>query len=187
MTKMSSVQNIRLTCSDIRPPPDGAAFPASCAAASPALASRIMIDFENGEQVRMEGLSFGNRLKRFESGWRSGGAPGGAVRAGRSEVRLEIRLELDEQGDDDAEQRDAFDERREDQRVGRDGAGNLRLPRLCLGSTAADLADADASADGGEAGADAGAEHGPGAGVRGVERARGGLQEGKDGHGRSPK
>src|SRR5512146_2148720 len=115
MMKMPSVQNIRFSWRLIKPPPLGGAAP-SCAAAIPALAASRRVESEN---VRMKSLAK----------WGRTGAPGDAG----SGKRLEVRLELNEKADDDAEQRDAFDERRENQRVRRDGARDLRLARLRLG------------------------------------------------------
>src|SRR6185503_20423543 len=107
--------------------------------------------------------------------------PGAPLRVGS-----DVRLELDEQADDDAEQRDAFDQRREDQGVRRDGARDLRLARLTFGGAAADLADADARSDRREARTDTGAEHRPRAGILFRETGRG-LEERKNCHISSPR
>src|SRR5581483_1520956 len=83
-------------------------------------------------------------------------------------------------------QRDAFDERREDQRVRRDGTRDLGLARLRLGGAAADLSNADTGTNRSEAGADAGAHHRPCTGVLGVERPSRGLKKRKNRHVSSP-
>jgi len=66
-----------------------------------------------------------------------------------------LELALNREGDDDAEQRGTFDERRKDQRGGLDLASGFRLTSHAFDGLAADAANAHASADDGEAGADA--------------------------------
>ena len=66
---------------------------------------------------------------------------------GPSDVALEELLDFDEQTDDHGEQRDAFDERRENQRARLDGAGNLGLARHAFSRAATDLTDPDTGAD----------------------------------------
>jgi len=76
-----------------------------------------------------------------------------------------------EHADDDREQRDAFDERRRDDHLGLDLAGHLRLAGGRLDGAAADAADAEARANGGETRADRSETGGDGARLR--ERVRG--------------
>src|SRR5215208_5480882 len=166
MTKMSSVQNIRLTWRLIKPPPAGAAACSpSWATATPVLAMNNAID---DRSVRMW---FPMIKEGDEAPWsrdRGASSRSGGVR----------ELERDQQADDDGKQRRAFDERRQDQRARLDGSGDLGLASHALGCAGADTPNAESSANGREAGADTRALHGPRARI--VLRVRGrGLQERK--------
>jgi hypothetical protein len=84
---------------------------------------------------------------------------------------LELELTLNQERDDDREQRDSFDERREDDRARLNALGHLRLTRHSIHCLPSETSDTDAGADYGETRADAGTEQAPRArvltGVRG--------------------
>src|SRR5215207_1696164 len=98
-----------------------------------------------------------------------GGAPPTRVDGAPTESELALDLERD----DGAEQRDALDERGEDQRRRLDAASRFRLALHALDRLAADAADADAGADDGEAGSEAGTHGHQAARARGADVGRG--------------
>jgi len=109
-----------------------------------------------------------------------------AVSWGRDGVRrrdprgISLELALDLERDDDAEERGAFDEGREDERRGLDLGRRLRLTGDALDGLRADVADAHRRADDGETRADAGADEGETVAVRG--RRRGLLEKREERH-----
>src|SRR3712207_1443747 len=78
--------------------------------------------------------------------------------AGSPSNRSCLELALDRERHHDGKQRGALDERRQDQRGGLDGAGDLWLAGHPPGGAAADQADPDPGADRGQAGTHAGAQ-----------------------------
>src|SRR4051794_20366710 len=82
------------------------------------------------------------------------------TRQPRPGARLSWSLQLAAhlEGDNRAEERDAFDECREDQRSGLDTTSHFGLTRHAIRSLTTDTADADAGTDHGETSAEAGAE-----------------------------
>ena len=109
--------------------------------------------------------------------------PGRRLRRRPDTSRFELALDLER--DDDAEQRGAFDERREDQRSRLDLAGRLGLTRHALDRLTADAADAHARADDGEAGAETGTDERETLVVVG-DRLSGRLEEREERHVRNP-
>src|SRR5689334_24232642 len=92
-----------------------------------------------------------------------------------------LELALDLVRDDRREQRDALDQRGEDQCRGLNTTCRLGLARHSFGCAATDTADADARADDGEAAADTGADEAEPPAV--ARRLGGYLEQGVHGHG----
>src|SRR5689334_766411 len=91
-----------------------------------------------------------------------------------------LELALDLVRDDGREQRDALDQRGEDQCRGLNAARRLGLARHSFGCAATDTADADARADDGEAAANTGADEAEPPAV--ARRLGGYLEQGVHGH-----
>src|SRR5579883_906476 len=120
---------------------------------------------------------------------RRGARPLGSERPdpGPDAATRALELVLDQERNHDAEERDAFDERGEDQSAGLDLPRHLRLAGHRFGHATPDQSDADAGSDSGDASADAGAEHAPRSRVllivRGRRRLGCALKKCKNGHG----
>src|SRR6476469_4120525 len=90
-----------------------------------------------------------------------------------------LELALNQERDDDCEQRDSFDQRREDDRARLNAARHLRLTRHSVHCLPSQTTDTNACSNYGETSADAGAAHAPRARVLFRERG-GGLKQRKD-------
>src|SRR5688572_7266126 len=159
--KISSVQNIN--------PPLGE----SRLTFSPCSAAKATL----GRSIRAEAREAVVRIEM--TGDERGASPtGGGPPGWRTRRCQQLELALDLETDDDAEERGAFDERRENDRGRLDPAGHLRLTRHRVGHLTTDAADADAGADRGEARGETGADQREAGVVSGLS---GRLQQGEQG------